>query len=45
MERVDVKDSLAGHDGAFEAEMGEAGVPWAREVAGWTCEGGVDKLV
>jgi hypothetical protein len=45
VKRVDVENSLAGYDGAFKAEMGEAGIPWAGEVAGWACERGVDKLI
>lgn len=37
VERVDVEDALPGYDGALETKMGEARVPWAGEVAGWTC--------
>jgi hypothetical protein len=44
MEGVDVENALAGYDSAFEAEVGEAGVPGAGEVAGWACEGDVDEL-
>jgi len=44
VERVNVENSLASYDGAFEAEMGEAGIPWAGEVAGWAREGSIDKL-
>jgi hypothetical protein len=44
MERVDVEDALAGYHGAFKAEVREAGVPRAGEVAGWACEGDVYQL-
>lgn len=38
VERVNVKDSLAGDDGAFEPEVCEASVPWAWKVSGRTCK-------
>jgi hypothetical protein len=41
---VDVEDSLAGDDGAFEAEVCEACVPWSGQVTGWACEADVEEL-